>query len=42
MSEHEIRPFESIDEYHACVALQEETWGHGFSERVSPAILKVS
>lgn len=41
MSEHEIRPLETIEEYHACVALQEETWGHGFSERVSPAILKV-
>ena len=36
-----IRPFAKIEEYHACVALQEDTWGHGFSERVSPAILKV-
>jgi predicted GNAT superfamily acetyltransferase len=37
-----IRPFQTIEEYKACVDLQEETWGHGFSERVSPAILKVS
>jgi len=37
-----IRPFSTIEEYRACVDLQEETWGHGFSERVSPAILKVS
>lgn len=42
MSEHLIRPFETIEEYRACVALQEETWGEGFSERVPPAILKVS
>ncbi len=38
----EIRPFTTIEEYRDCVALQEETWGSGFSERVSPAILKVS
>jgi len=37
-----IRSFETIEEYRDCVALQEETWGQGFSERVSPAILKVS
>ena len=37
-----IRPFETIEEYRDCVALQEDTWGRGFSERVSPAILKVS
>ena len=42
MTDHDIRPFETIEEYRQCVALQEETWGHGFSERVSPAILKVS
>ncbi len=36
-----IRPFETTEEYRACVELQEETWGRGFSERVSPAILKV-
>lgn len=42
MSDWTIRPLETIDELHACVALQEETWGHGFSERVPPAILKVA
>lgn len=42
MSDYTIRPFRTIAEYQQCVALQEETWGHGFSERVSPAILKVS
>jgi predicted GNAT superfamily acetyltransferase len=38
----EIRPLIGIDEYRACVALQEATWGEGFSERVPTAILKVS
>lgn len=42
MSDVTIRPFASIEDYRACVALQEETWGEGFSERVSPAILKVA
>ena len=37
-----IRPFVSMEDYRACVGLQEATWGDGFSERVSPAILKVS
>ena len=37
-----IREFSSLDEYLACVDLQEATWGVGFSERVSPAILKVA
>lgn len=37
-----IRPLAGIDEYRACVDLQEETWGRGFSERVPTAILKVS
>lgn len=36
-----IRPFSSTEDYRECVALQEATWGEGFSERVSPAILKV-
>ena len=36
-----IRPFATVEEYRACVELQEETWGRGFSERVAPAILKV-
>jgi predicted GNAT superfamily acetyltransferase len=42
MTDYTIRPFRDIEELRACVALQEETWGHGFSERVAPAILKVS
>lgn len=37
-----IRPFGDLDEYRACVGLQEDIWGAGFSERVAPAILKVS
>jgi chorismate synthase len=37
-----IRPFATVEEYRACVDLQEETWGRGFSERVSPAILQVA
>jgi predicted GNAT superfamily acetyltransferase len=37
-----IRAFTTPAEYRACVALQEDTWGPGFSERVSPAILKVA
>lgn len=36
-----IRPFSSTEDYRECVALQEATWGQGFSEAVSPAILKV-
>jgi predicted GNAT superfamily acetyltransferase len=42
VSDVQIRPLASIEDYRACVALQEETWGVGFSERVSPAILKVA
>lgn len=42
MSAYEIRSFATMDEFRACVALQEETWGAGFSERVPPAILKVT
>ena len=38
----EIRPLTTIEEYRACVELQEETWGEGFSESVPLAILKVS
>lgn len=37
-----IRPLEGVEEYRACVDLQEDTWGEGFSERVAPAILLVS
>lgn len=40
--DYEIRPLEGIEEYRACVALQEDTWGAGFSERVPTAILKVA
>lgn len=36
-----IRELESLEEFQACVALQEETWGLGFSERVPAAILHV-
>lgn len=38
----EIRPFETLEEFEACVELQEQVWGAGFSERVPLAILKVS
>ena len=41
MTDYVIRPFETMEQCHECVALQEETWGQGFSERVAPAILKV-
>ncbi|MBC7789896.1 MAG: hypothetical protein H7Z74_08110 [Anaerolineae bacterium] len=37
-----IRPLRTHKEYLACVALQDETWGSHFSERVPTAILKVS
>ena len=37
-----IRDLATHDEYLACVALQDETWGTTFSERVPPAILRVS
>ena len=42
MSQYQIRSFASMEEFRACVTLQEETWGSGFSERVAPAILKVT
>ena len=41
-SGYEIRRFETLEEYRACVDLQEAIWGRGFSERVAVAILKVS
>lgn len=37
-----IRDLSTLQEYAACVALQDETWGTGFSERVPTAILRVS
>jgi chorismate synthase len=41
-AEYTIRPLRTSAEYKECVDLQEETWGTGFSEWVSPAIMKVS
>ncbi len=41
MTDHTVRHLASLDDYRACVALQEEVWGSGFSERVPTAILKV-
>ena len=37
-----IRDLNSLTDYANCVALQDETWGSGFSERVPTAILRVS
>lgn len=37
-----IRDLSSLSDYADCVALQDETWGSGFSERVPTAILRVS
>src|SRR5437870_12906401 len=37
-----IRHLSTHEDFVACVALQEETWGADFSERVPAAILKVS
>lgn len=37
-----IRPLQSLDEYQACAEFQEEIWGRGFSEKVSPAILQIA
>ena len=37
-----IRPLRGIDEYRACVRLQEEIWGGNFTERVPPAMLMVA
>lgn len=37
-----IRDLKSLADYEACVALQEDTWGPGFSERVPLAILRVA
>ncbi|NLG62324.1 MAG: GNAT family N-acetyltransferase [Candidatus Cloacimonetes bacterium] len=34
-----IRPLETPDDLRACVRLQEETWGPGFSEKVPYAVL---
>jgi predicted GNAT superfamily acetyltransferase len=37
-----FRDLHSLKDYTDCVALQDETWGAGFSERVPTAILRVS
>ncbi len=37
-----IRDLDSLADYDACVALQDDTWGDGFSERVPGAILRVA
>lgn len=37
-----IRPLETLEELDACVRLQEETWGPGFTERVPRSILKIA
>jgi chorismate synthase len=37
-----IRHFATLADYDACVALQDEIWGHGFAERVPGAILRVA
>lgn len=36
-----IRPVRTLDEYRACITLQEATWGEGFNELVPLSILKV-
>lgn len=37
-----IRRVETLPEYQECLAIQEETWGTGFRERVPPTILMVA
>jgi len=37
-----LRHFSTLEDYEACMTLQEDTWGHGFAERVPGAILRVS
>lgn len=37
-----LRELRTHEEYLACVALQEHTWGRGFTERVPPSILMIS
>ena len=37
-----IRPFSRLEEYQACAEFQDEIWGKGFREGVSPAILMVA
>ena len=42
MADIEIRPLRTLEELHACVALQRETWGNEFTDVVPASILKVS
>lgn len=42
MSRWSIHPFRTHQDYQACIALQEETWGADFSERVPMALMIVS
>ncbi len=42
MAAYSIRPLEQLEEYEACVKLQEHVWGKGFSERVPASILLVA
>lgn len=42
MSRWTIRPFRTHQDYEACIALQEATWGTGFSELVPMALMMVS
>lgn len=42
MSRWSIRPFRTHQDYEACIALQEATWGTGFSELVPMALMIVS
>ncbi|MGH9428441.1 MAG: GNAT family N-acetyltransferase, partial [Terriglobia bacterium] len=37
-----MRRLSSLEDYDACVRLQQETWGAGFTENVPATILKVS
>jgi predicted GNAT superfamily acetyltransferase len=37
-----LRPLATLEEREACVALQEETWGHNFRDRVPGSILMVA
>lgn len=37
-----LRHFSTLADYDACMALQDETWGHAFAERVPGAILRVA
>lgn len=42
MTAYSIRHLRSLEDYRACVRLQEEIWGEGFSERVPLSLLKVT